>query len=137
MKKNHILSVHTMYYIIYIDKSFNLLCMPIVFYLLHIHAWGNSLNILLVKYNNDFLDILSSGQGRCEVWNLYVGDTYVLPLGFKDANFQQKIKSDTTCGKTLTLYSSKVSTALVRCDLLLKIGILSPKGCLNFFPVCI
>ena len=103
--------------------------------ILHTHG-KKSLNTLSVKYYNDFLAILSSGRDKGEVSNLYVGDTYVIPLGSKYADFQQKITSDTSCGKTQTLYSSKVttiqslrlSTARVGWDFLLKIGILRAKG---------
>ena len=66
-----------------------------------------SLNTQLVKYYNDFLDKLRSEQDKGEVSILLVGDPYVIPLGSKYADFQQKITSDTNCRKTQTLYSSK------------------------------
>ena len=95
-----------------------------------------SLNTQLVKYYNDFLDKLRSEQDKGEVSILLVGDPYVIPLGSKYADFQQKISPDSSCGKTQTLYCSyfttiqslRLSTARVGCDFLLKIGILRAKG---------
>ena len=52
----------------------------------------------VLKYNYDYLDKQSSRQGRGGVSNLYIGEPYVIPLGSKYANFQQKITSNTGCG---------------------------------------
>ena len=61
---------------------------------------GKNLNTLLKKYYNDFLNILSSGRRRDEVSKLYVGGLYVIPLGSKYTNFQERITSGTSCRKT-------------------------------------
>ena len=44
------------------------------------------------------------------VSNLYVADPFVIPLGSKYANLQQKITSDTSCGESLTLYCSNFTS---------------------------
>ena len=100
-------------------------------------ARGKNLNTLSVNYYNDFLNVLSSGQGRGGVSKLLVGDPYVVPLGSKYAGFQQNIIPDVSCEKMQTLHCSnfttiqslRLSTARVGCDFfLLKMGTLRAKG---------
>lgn len=47
---------------------------------------------------------------RTERTKVYVEDPYSIPLDSMSDNFQQKITSNTSWGKTQTLYSSKVTT---------------------------
>ena len=69
---------------------------------------------LLVKYYYDYLDRQSSGWGMGGVTLLYVGGVFVIPLGSKYANFQQKITSDTSCGKSQTFHCSNFTSKYTR-----------------------
>ena len=68
------------------------------------------LHTLLVKYYYDYLDRQSSGRHRGWVTYLYVGGVFVMPLDSKLANFQQKITSDTSCGKSQKFHCSNFTT---------------------------
>ena len=41
---------------------------------------------------------------------MYVGDVFIMPLGSKYADLQQKITSDTSCGKLQTFHCSNFTT---------------------------
>ena len=94
------------------------------------------LTTLLVKYYNGYPDIQSSWRGMGGVTYLYFGNVFVIPLGSKYADLQQKITPDTGCRKSETFHCSNVttmkslwlSTARVECNFLSQIGILRVMG---------
>ena len=56
---------------------------------------GNNIShTLLLKHFNDLLDALSSERGRDEVTKFFAEDTFCTLLGFKYADFQEKISAD-------------------------------------------
>ena len=55
---------------------------------------------VLVKYYNDYPDWQSSWRGMGGVTYLYFGNVFVIPLGSKYADLQQKITPDTSCRKS-------------------------------------